>query len=129
MHQMERRRNARLEINLRCRLTSLRLGGQPFEGVTENMSRGEVMVRLATEQGLQSLPLIGEPVIVEIDLPANHAFGRKCMQCQTTVLRVSSSETGGTNLTMRIHKMRFQSVEEPSAAAGSHDETTRHLLM
>jgi hypothetical protein len=98
-------------------------------GITENMSRGEVVVRLAADQGGQCLPLIGEPVIVEIDLPANHAFGRKCMQCQTTVVRVSGSEAGGTNLTMRIHKMRFQSVEEPPAAGGPPDDTTRHLLM
>jgi hypothetical protein len=126
---MERRRNARLEINLHCRLTSLRLGNQPLLGVTENMSRGEVMVRLASDQGGQALPLIGEPVVVEIDLPANHAFGRKCMQCQTTVIRVAGSEAGGTSLIMRIHKMRFQSVEEPCGVGGLPERAGQHRLM
>ncbi len=98
-------------------------------GITENMSRGEVMVRLSADQESQCVPLIGEPVIVEIDLPANHAFGRKCMQCQTTVVRVSGSEAGGTNLVMRIHKIRFQSVEEPSVVGGARSDSTRQLLM
>jgi hypothetical protein len=126
---MERRKNARLEINLHCRLTSLRLGNQALIGVTETMSRGEVIVRLAPDQGGECLPLIGEPVIVEIDLPANHAFGRKCMQCQTTVVRISDSEAGATNLVMRIHKMRFHSLEEAPVAGGALDNSTRHLLM
>jgi hypothetical protein len=126
---MERRRNARLEINLNCRLTSLRLGSQPLCGVTENMSRGEVIVRLAADQAAEDEPCVGDPMIVEIDLPANHAFGRKCMQCQTTVVRVSDSGAGVRHLVMRIHKMRFQSCAEVSMVGEGCEGGTKHLLM
>ena len=126
---MERRKNARLEINLHCRLASLRLGSQPLTGVTENMSRGEVMVRLTADQAAQDAPCVGDPMIVEIDLPANHAFGRKCMQCQTTVVRVTGSDAGNTYLIMRIHKMRFQSCAEASLAGDEGEGATRQLLM
>ncbi len=118
-----------MEINLNCRLTSLRLGSQPLSGVTENMSRGEVLVRLAADLPSEDTPCVGDPLIVEIDLPANHAFGRKCMQCQTTVVRVSGSEPGGTRLIMRIHKMRFQSCAQAAVPAEGCDGEPRHLLM
>ena len=126
---MERRRNTRLEINRVCRLSSPRLGSLPLVGVTENMSRGDVIVLLPEECAGSELPSVGDPMIVEIDLPANHAFGRKCMQCQTTVVRIATSETGAPRLAMRIHKMRFQSCGEVGAAGPEPGETLRQLLM
>ena len=34
------------------------------------------------------VPAIGQIVTVEIELPANHGFGQKCIHCQGTVTRV-----------------------------------------
>lgn len=127
---MERRRVPRLEINLSCRLSSPRLAGGPLVGVTENMSRGDVVVVLSDDGGACDLLSMGDPVVVEIDLPANHAFGRKCMQCQTTVVRTTRNEFGSARLAMRIHKMRFQSRGEGTALhEGTGEEMTRQLLM
>jgi hypothetical protein len=127
---MERRRVPKLEINLSCRLSSPRLGAAPLVGVTENMSRGDVVVVVSNDGGTCDLLSMGDPVVVEIDLPANHAFGRKCMQCQTTVVRSSRNEYGAARLAMRIHKMRFQSRGEGSALhQGPGGEITRQLLM
>ena len=126
---MERRRNARLEINRACRLTSPRFGSLTLMGITENMSRGDVIVLLPEDCLGPDLPLVGDPMLVEIDLPANHAFGRKCMQCQTTVVRVGKSETGAPRLAMRIHKMRFQSCGENGAAGDNPGESLDQLVM
>jgi c-di-GMP-binding flagellar brake protein YcgR len=126
---MERRRNARVDINLHCRISSPRSGFRSLAGVTENMSRGDIMVLLSGEPVLSELPCAGDPLIVEIDLPANHAFGRKCMQCQATVVRVSKSETGATCVAMRIHKMRFQSCAGPSVFDDEAEAPLRQLLM
>lgn len=98
-------------------------------GITENMSRGEVTVLLEDGCLGAELPFVGDPMIVEIDLPANHAFGRKCMQCQTTVVRVGKNETGAPRLSMRIHKMRFQSCGDETAAEDGPEEAARQLLM
>ena len=126
---MERRRNARLEINRACRLTSPRFGSLTLMGITENMSRGDVIVLLPEDCLGTDLPLVGDPMLVEIDLPANHAFGRKCMQCQTTVVRVGKSETGAPRLSMRIHKMRFQSCGENAAADDNPGESLGQMVM
>ncbi len=112
-----------------CRLTSPRLGGSPLVGVTENMSRGDVVVRLVEGGAAGETLETGDPVVIEIDLPANHAFGPKCMQCQTTIMRSSRSESGALRLAMRIHKMRFQSREPGTEFHGAAGEMSGHLLM
>ncbi len=126
---MERRKNASVELNLPCRLTSLRLGAQPLSAVTENVGRGEILLVVPAAEGLRDAPYVGEPVIVEIDLPANHTFGRKCMQCQTTVIRVSQSEEGAARLAMRIHKIRFQNCGESFVGEDACEGSARQLLM
>ncbi|MGQ9633109.1 MAG: PilZ domain-containing protein [Bryobacteraceae bacterium] len=108
---MERRRNVRIQLTLQCRITACR-GGQRWTGVTENMSRGDLLVSLGTDQLRGPAPSAGDPLLVEIELPANHAFGRKCMQCQTTVARLSNGPGGRLHLALRIHKMRFQNSAE-----------------
>lgn len=77
-------------------------------GVTENMSRGDLLVSLHKEQLGGVRPAVGDPWLVEIDLPSNHSFGRKCMQCQTTVARLSEGASGTLHVALRIHKIRFQ---------------------
>jgi c-di-GMP-binding flagellar brake protein YcgR len=126
---MERRRNARLDINLQCRITSPRAGTQPLVAVTENMSRGDILVQLAGDLANGAMPCMGDPLIVEIDLPANHTFGRKCMQCQTTVVRIDKSEIGSPRLALRIHKMRFQSCLEFPATNDRAGESLSRLVM
>jgi hypothetical protein len=106
---MERRRNARVQLNLQCRITSSRSGEEPWVGVTENMSRGDLLVSLQKEQLRGARPAAGDPWLVEIDLPANHNFGRKCMQCQTSVVRLHEGASGNLHVALRIHKIRFQS--------------------
>jgi c-di-GMP-binding flagellar brake protein YcgR len=126
---MERRRNARLDINLQCRITSPRASARPLAGVTENMSRGDILVLLAGDHSGEAMPCVGDPLVVEIDLPANHTFGRKCMQCQTTVVRIDKSESGVARLALRIHKMRFQSCLEFSASNARSGECAGRLVM
>lgn len=126
---MERRRSPRLDISLRCRISSPKFGSETLIGLTENMSRGDVLVLLDGEYGLSDLPRVGDPLIVEIDLPANHVFGRKCMLCQTSVVRVSKSENGAPRIALRIHKMRFQSCVKPGSGLARLQHEMRELLM
>ena len=99
-------------------------------GTTENMSRGDVLILLNGDHERCDLPHVGDPLIVEIELPENHAFGRKCMQCQTTVVRVSPSESGSPRMALKINKMRFEScVPKSSSKMGKTEAEIRQLLM
>jgi hypothetical protein len=75
------------------------------------------------------MPCKGDPLIVEIDLPANHTFGQKCMQCQTTVVRIDKGESGPARLALRIHKMRFQSCLEFPDSGDRTGESLGGLVM
>lgn len=97
--------------------------------MTENMSRGDVLILLNGEHELAELPCVGDCLIVEIELPENHAFGKKCMQCQTTVVRVSHSEAGAPRMALRIHKMRFQSCAKSASTPVGAETAVRQLLM
>jgi hypothetical protein len=129
LHFMEKRRNTRLDISLRCRICSPGPGSQLLTGVTENMSRGDVLVHLEAELASAELPCVGDPLLIEIDLPANHAFGQKCMQCQATLVRVSKPDNGPAHLAMRIHKMRFQSRAEVDSFAREAGMPLRQVVM
>ena len=99
-------------------------------GTTENMSRGDVLVLLNPDYECMELPSVGDPLIVEIELPENHAFGRKCMQCQSTVVRVSHSGDSGPRMALRINKMRFENFEGRGQTTMSKTEAEiRQLLM
>jgi PilZ domain len=125
---MDRRRNTRLEVSLPCRICSPRYGPRLLTGVTKNMSRGDVLVLLDGPE-LDVLPCVGDPLIVEIDLPLNHAFGQKCMQCQAAVVRVSRQGSGPVHLAMRIHKMRFQNRAGQTSFEEQDEAPVRHLVM
>jgi hypothetical protein len=98
-------------------------------GLTENMSRGDVLVLIDDEPLRSELPAVGDSLVVDIELPANHIFGRKCMQCQTTVVRVSRSEGGAPRIALRIHKMRFQSCARPASVFQKAKAEISQLLM
>lgn len=93
------------------------------------MSRGDALILLSGDHECSELPCIGDAAIVEIELPENHAFGRKCMQCQATIVRVSKSEAGVARIALRIHKMRFQSYARRSASKLGNAEESQPLVM
>ena len=52
-------------------------------------------------------PKVGEMVTVEIELPENPVFGRKCIHCQATVVRVGGHDGEPVQLAFSINQMKF----------------------
>ena len=77
---------------------------------------------------LGSLPRPGEMLVVDVELPANHAFGRRCMHCQAVVARVSASETGGAWVAFQVNQMQFKSYANGRHAAGLYEEAGCALM-
>ena len=86
---MNRRENPRIEIKLPCHVTSpsIWLKSPMF---TENISRSGVMVAWQG-QTESPMPVPGQVLTIEVELPAAHGFGQKCIHCQGTVIRVSDA--------------------------------------
>ena len=103
---MNRRSSTRVAVRLVCHVIWLE-GGEPSAMLTENISRDGMLLRWEESGG--RLPAVGEMLIVEVELPEQEGFERRCIRCQTTVARVHADP--GATFTwvgLRIHAMDFR---------------------
>ena len=77
---------------------------------TENISRSGMLVAWRGENGPLPAPAQGQIITVEVELPANHGFGQKCMHIQGTVLRVSETGQGFPRVALRVNYMDFRAL-------------------
>lgn len=89
MRIINRRESPRIEIKLRCHIASPALWASSTMH-TENISRNGLLVAWRGQGSSIQLPSIGQIITVEVELPANHGFGQKCIHCQGAVMRISS---------------------------------------
>jgi len=112
MKNINRRESPRIDIKLQCHVTSpaLWVRGSMY---TENISRSGLLVVWRCEDPALPLPSIGQVVTIEIELPANHGFGQKCIHCQGAIARVSPAEGDGeTRVALRVNYMDFRSFHD-----------------
>jgi len=79
---------------------------------TENISRSGVLIAWRGVDGQLPLPAVGQIVTVEIELPANHGFGQKCIHCQGTVMRIADSPENIPLIALRVNYMDFRSFHD-----------------
>jgi hypothetical protein len=79
---------------------------------TANISRSGILVAWRAGAATTSpMPAIGQIVTVEIELPANHGFGHKCMHCQGTVSRLTLNDEF-PRIALRVNYMDFRSFHD-----------------
>jgi len=100
-------------VRLVCHIVWPR-GGQRSATLTENISRDGMLLRW--EESCGRLPSVGDMLIVEVELPEQDGFERRCIRCQTTVARLHA-ETGATFtwVGLQIHAMDFRVAQAVSA--------------
>ncbi len=84
---------------------------------TENISRSGLLVAWRGDDALLPVPGIGQILTIEVELPANHGFGQKCIHCQGTVTRVSQDSADCPRVAMRVNYMDFRSFHDQLRAA------------
>ena len=110
MKTINRRESPRIDIKLRCHVTSPALW-MKAEMYTENISRSGILVAWKGAEAALPLPAIGQIVTVEVELPANHGFGQKCIHCQGSVARVTPGEEFPC-VALRVNHMDFRSFHD-----------------
>jgi hypothetical protein len=110
MKNINRRESPRTDINLRCHVASpaLWMQGSMY---TENISRSGVLVAWRGSNATIPVPAFGQIITVEIELPANHGFGQRCIHCQGTVARVMTDEEF-PRVALRVNYMDFRSFHD-----------------
>jgi c-di-GMP-binding flagellar brake protein YcgR len=111
--RMNRRSSTRIAVRLSCHVVWLE-SGERSAMLTENISRDGMLLRW--EDSSARLPNVGQMLIVEVELPEQEGFERRCIRCQTTVARVHA-EPGATFtwVGLRIHAMDFRVAQEAPA--------------
>jgi hypothetical protein len=123
MKPINRRENPRIEIKLKCFVASPALRIRSVMQ-TENMSRNGLLIAWKGEGDPVPTPGMGQIVTVEIELPAHHGFGPKCIHCQGTVARISY-EGEVPCVALRLNYMDFRSFQgQFYAAQGPNPVTT-----
>jgi len=103
-----------MDVKLKCHVAPMKTWPQGLSGVTENISRNGVLM-LCADGCAGEQPRVGEVVTVEIELPENPVFGRKCIHCQATVVRVSSEEGQPLRVAFSVNQMKFTEYGNPAA--------------
>jgi c-di-GMP-binding flagellar brake protein YcgR len=111
MKNINRRESPRIEIKLRCHVSSPALWKQSAMH-TENISRSGVLIAWRGVETELPIPGMGQIVTVEIELPANHGFGQKCIHCQGTVMRITHSAEDFPLIALRVNYMDFRSFHD-----------------
>ena len=112
-----------MDVKLKCHVAPMKTWPQGFSGVTENISRNGVLM-LCGGGSAGEAPRVGEVVTIEIELPENPVFGRKCIHCQATVVRVSREDGQPFQVAFSVNQMKFteyanQTVEINGIEAGA----------
>jgi len=78
---------------------------------TENISRSGVLVAWCGEGTRVPKPALGQIITVQIELPAHHGFGQKCIHCQGTVARIAG-EADTLRVALRVNYMDFRAMHD-----------------
>lgn len=124
MKNINRRESQRIDIRLRCHVTSPATWLRDTT-YTENISRNGLLISWADNDGRAAGPRIGQIITVEVELPAHHGFGRKCMHLQGTVVRVGNLESGSRRVALSVNYMDFRSFTEVFSSARAFEPALR----
>jgi len=126
---MDRRTDPRVDVKLPCHVEFAGSKLSLFVGVTANMSRSGILLTWNVNGALGRLPQVGDLLSVDIELPANHSFGRRCMHCQTVVARVSPNEQGDTMVALQVNQMQFRSYNNGNQGRTAAQDQTKCSIM
>jgi hypothetical protein len=110
MKNINRRESPRIDIKLRCHVISPAVW-MPNPMHTANMSRSGILVAWCGPETTPEMPAVGQIITVEIELPANHGFGQKCIHCQGTVARLALGDDF-PRIALQVNYMDFRSFHD-----------------
>ena len=79
---------------------------------TENISRSGVFIAWRGVEAELPVPAVGQIVTVEIELPANHGFGQKCIHCQGRSCGSRTPRENFPRVALRVNYMDFRSFHD-----------------
>lgn len=112
MQPSERRQGIRFPLKLICQVTFPFKNQCSFSGVTENLSRDGVLIRVRRENTHESSLRAGDWVRIALHLPDGESLPQRYLGCEATLSRVSDGGPDALYLAFRIDQMDFHKSPE-----------------
>jgi len=116
---LEQRSHERINLALECRVSPGSRRSSGTMKLVENISRSGILIRWLPSDGPEDIPRPGDTLNIEMALPANHNFERKCWFCGGTVVRVTKAEDNSPLVAVRINTTKFRKYSPPANQKGS----------
>ncbi len=116
MTRPDLRRSLRYDVQLPCQASSPFRAFDVLRGVTANMSRNGLLLRLEPTSRSRTMPQLGHAARILLRLPGPAAALGRCVECLGRVVRV---EDGGDTSSVAFEFRRFQFSE--TSASGDSD--------
>ncbi|MGD0302613.1 MAG: PilZ domain-containing protein [Bryobacteraceae bacterium] len=114
---MERRRDLRFEIQLKCRVQPI--GAQHFiDGLTINVSRSGALIRVVPNGHPALVPQPGDALWAEVPLPAHRQFKQRCLASKAVAVRISEEKEGWV-VALRFERVQFVTAQPVRAPEDS----------
>ena len=110
---LEQRTHERVNLALECRVSSPSKRSAGTMKIVENISRTGILIRWLASDGPEDVPRVGDTLSIEMALPANHNFDRKCWFCGGTVVRITKAEDNSPLIAVRINTTKFRKYNPP----------------
>ena len=123
---MERRKRDRRDLKLICHFSSPGLGDHRLIGVSENISRNGMLLRLPEQNVTPDYVRVGRNVVVEVELPTEHSLAPRCMHCEGRVVRISNSDDN-VEVALRFSSLEFRNLMQGLDAFGA-DTVSEYVM-
>jgi len=110
---LEQRTHERVNLALECRVSSPSKRSAGTMKIVENISRTGILIRWLASDSPEDVPRVGDALSIEMALPANHNFDRKCWFCGGTVVRITKAEDNSPLIAVRINTTKFRKYNPP----------------
>jgi c-di-GMP-binding flagellar brake protein YcgR len=111
MKSINRRETPRIDVKLKCHISSPQVWSGGTVAVTENISRGGILLHWNGQEDGSRLPRLGDLIILDIELPlslpGSQSFQAKCIHTQGTVVRVEDVRDKATKVALSVNYMKF----------------------
>lgn len=119
---IDRRHEARHAVERPCRVALESLPLCEVSGMTSNLSRSGMLIRIPDPDTAGELARVGARARVVIDLPASANYAPRSLECLARVVRADVSGDESPSLALEVHRMQIRERDE-AAHEEAHDDS------
>jgi PilZ domain len=119
MRPADRRSGIRFPLQLRCRVVFPFKSQCNFEGITENLSRDGVLIRVRKDRIAEAGLRVGDWVRILLELPLIPNLPQRSLGCEATLTRITEDGPDTIYLAFQIDQMEFCDSETGRAAGNA----------